>query len=118
MGMGAQPIYNKEYFLPNELEFEVIEKFVAAVRAPDAVKPDINFWVHERYLVADDSYLMPCYGFKVCSSFEVAQASVTMDGDLPPWELWRPPALGQREPLGLRVPHSVWAGYRRVHEDP
>jgi FAD/FMN-containing dehydrogenase len=86
--MRAQPIYNKEYFVPVTKEHEALDAFVKAVRN-SPIKPHTDFWVHERYLNSDNSFLMPCYGFGHCSSFEVAYVSNTMTGPLPPMSEWR-----------------------------
>jgi len=86
--MRAQPIWNKEYFVPAVNELEVLADFVKSVReSPNPISRD--FWVHERYLTSDDSFLMPCYGMGQCSSFEVAQVATTMAGPLPTFDLWR-----------------------------
>jgi len=86
--MRAQPIWNKEYFVPVTKEQEALAAFVKGVRESN-ITMSKDFWVHERYLTADDSYLQPCYGFGQCSSFEVALVAESMTAPLPSWELWR-----------------------------
>lgn len=86
--MRAQPIWNKEYFVPVVKEQEALKAFVDGMKN-SSVRAHPDFWVHERYLSADDSFLMPCYGMGQCSSFEVALVSESMTGPLPSWQLWR-----------------------------
>lgn len=85
--MRAQPIWNMEYFLPASGEEEVLHEYVAAMRSSN-VRPHPDFWVHQRYVSADDSYMNPCHGWGQCSSMEVALVAPSMAAPLPPKALW------------------------------
>ena len=90
--MEAQPLWNGEWFvnLTDQEEAETVLAILDLFRdvASTNKKPDIDLWLHVRYMRGDDIYLHPCYGWDHCAGFELALVAKGMNESLPSSESW------------------------------
>jgi len=93
--MEAQPLWNGEWFLSlsdheeADTVLTILELFrnIACQYEPNN-KPDIDLWLHVRYMRGDRIYLHPCYGWEHCTGFELALVAKGMKDPLPSEERW------------------------------
>jgi hypothetical protein len=89
--MEAQPLWNGEWFLNLSDKDEantVLEILNLFQSIESSNKPDIDLWLHIRYMRGDEIYLHPCYGWDQCTGFELALVANRMNDSLPSSESW------------------------------
>jgi hypothetical protein len=93
--MEAQPLWNGEWFanLSDKEEadtvLEILEIFSSiAYKYELNYKPNIDLWLHIRYMRGDEIYLHPCYGWEQCVGFELALVAKGMHDSLPSAQSW------------------------------
>jgi FAD binding domain/D-arabinono-1,4-lactone oxidase len=93
--MEAQPLWNGEWFVnlsdkeEGETILAILEIFQNIAQQYESDhKPDIDLWLHIRYMRGDEIYLHPCYGWEVCAGFELALVAKGMNDPLPSEENW------------------------------
>ena len=93
--MEAQPLWNGEWFvnLTDKEEantvLEILDIFNRiAYQYEFNNKPDIDLWLHIRYMRGDDIFMHPCYGWEYCAGFELALVANRMNDSLPSAENW------------------------------
>jgi len=87
--MEAQPLWNGEWFvrLSDQEEGETVLAILEIFNSI-ASQPDIDLWLHIRYMRGDNIYLHPCYGWEYCAGFELALVANGMNDTLPISENW------------------------------
>jgi L-gulonolactone oxidase len=87
--MEAQPLWNGEWFvrLSDKEEADTVLAILEIFNRI-ADPPDIDVWLHIRYMRGDDIYLHPCYGWDYCAGFELALVAKGMEESLPSSETW------------------------------
>ena len=96
--MEAQPLWNGEWFVnltdkdandEADIVLAILDVFqnIALALEPNK-KPDIDLWLHVRYMRGDDIYLHPCYGWTHCAGFELALVAKGLKESLPSADNW------------------------------
>lgn len=87
--MDVQPLWNGEWFvhLSDKEEADTVMAILQIFHRL-AYPPDIDLWLHIRYMRGDDIYLHPCYGWDDCVGFELALVAKGMKDSLPSSENW------------------------------
>jgi len=94
--MEAQPLWNGEWFVnmsdkeESETILTILDIFqkIAQENELNNKKPDLDLWLHVRYMRGDDIYLHPCYGWELCAGFELALVAKGMKDPLPHENNW------------------------------